>query len=105
MSVTKPHTTHPIGAAGADRAGETPRRVSGLHVLTDAREGRDALGVVAAAVAAGAPVVQVRVKGSTDRVLYDFAGSPGHLPEAPIRARSKTTVPGWGRAARPQVPG
>ena len=30
--------------------------------------------MVAAAVAAGAPVVQVRVKGSTDRVLYDFAG-------------------------------
>lgn len=51
------------------------RRVSGLHVLTDAREGRDALAVVAAAVAAGAPVVQVRVKGCTDRVLYEFARS------------------------------
>ena len=31
-----------------------------LHVVSDARDGRDALGVVAAAVAAGAPVVQVR---------------------------------------------
>ncbi|MBA2508887.1 MAG: thiamine phosphate synthase [Nocardioidaceae bacterium] len=44
-----------------------------LHVLTDARGGRDALAVVAAAVAAGAPVVQVRAKGCTDRVLYEFA--------------------------------
>jgi len=45
----------------------------GLHVLTDARGGRDALAVVAAAVAAGAPVVQVRAKDCTDRVLYEFA--------------------------------
>lgn len=44
-----------------------------LHVVTDARDGRDALGVVAAAVAAGAPVVQVRAKDCTDRVLYDFS--------------------------------
>lgn len=44
-----------------------------LHVLTDARGGRDALGVVEAVVAAGAPVVQVRAKDCTDRVLYDFA--------------------------------
>lgn len=51
------------------------RRTSGLHVLTDAREGRDALGVVAAAVTAGAPVIQVRVKGCTDRALYEFARS------------------------------
>lgn len=51
------------------------RRISGLHVLTDVREGRDALGVVAAAVAAGAPVVQVRVKGCTDLALYEFATS------------------------------
>ena len=47
--------------------------VGRLHVVSDARDGRDALGVVAAAVAAGAPVVQVRAKGCTDRVLYDFA--------------------------------
>jgi thiamine-phosphate pyrophosphorylase len=44
-----------------------------LHVITDVREGRDALEVVSAAVAAGAPVVQVRAKGCTDRALYDFA--------------------------------
>ena len=44
-----------------------------LHVLTDARGGRDALGVVSAAVAAGAPVVQVRAKDCTDTVLYEFA--------------------------------
>lgn len=47
--------------------------LGGLHVLTDARGGRDALRVAAAAVAAGAPVVQVRAKDCTDRVLYDFA--------------------------------
>lgn len=44
-----------------------------LHVLTDARGGRPALDAVTAAVAAGAPVVQVRAKGCTDRELYDFA--------------------------------
>ncbi len=44
-----------------------------LHVVSDAREGRDALGVVAAAIAAGAPVVQVRAKDCSDRVLHDFA--------------------------------
>jgi len=47
--------------------------VSGrLHVLTDAREGRAPLQVVAAALSAGAPVVQVRAKGCTDRELYDL---------------------------------
>jgi thiamine-phosphate pyrophosphorylase len=45
-----------------------------LHVLTDARGGPPALAAVAAAVAAGAPVVQVRAKDCTDRVLYEFAG-------------------------------
>lgn len=44
-----------------------------LHVITDVRAGRDALGVASAVVAAGAPVVQVRVKDCPDRVLYDFA--------------------------------
>ncbi|GAA4731584.1 thiamine phosphate synthase [Modestobacter marinus] len=44
-----------------------------LHVLTDADGGPRALAVVAAAVAAGAPVVQVRAKGCSDRVLHDFA--------------------------------
>ncbi|HEV7871776.1 MAG TPA: thiamine phosphate synthase [Modestobacter sp.] len=49
------------------------RRLGRLHVLTDADGGPRALDVVAAAVAAGAPVVQVRAKGCTDRVLHDFA--------------------------------
>ena len=44
-----------------------------LHVLTDARSGRAPLEVVAAALSAGAPAVQVRTKGVTDRELYDFA--------------------------------
>jgi thiamine-phosphate pyrophosphorylase len=44
-----------------------------LHVLTDARGGPAALDAVAAAVAAGAPVVQVRHKNCTDRALYEFA--------------------------------
>ncbi|WP_324277206.1 bifunctional hydroxymethylpyrimidine kinase/phosphomethylpyrimidine kinase [Blastococcus brunescens] len=35
---------------GPERAAEIRRRIGGLHVLTDAREGRDALGVVSAAV-------------------------------------------------------
>jgi thiamine-phosphate pyrophosphorylase len=45
-----------------------------LHVLTAARGGPQALAAVAAAVAAGAPVVQVRAKDCTDRMLYEFAG-------------------------------
>lgn len=45
-----------------------------LHVITDSRPGRDALAAVGAALAAGAPVVQVRVAGTTtDREAYDFA--------------------------------
>jgi thiamine-phosphate pyrophosphorylase len=47
--------------------------VTGLHVITDAFGGRHALHAVSAAVVAGAPVVQVRAKGCTDRALYDFA--------------------------------
>lgn len=47
--------------------------VGRLHVLTDARGGRPALDVAAAAVAAGAPVVQVRCKDCVDRALYEFA--------------------------------
>lgn len=43
-----------------------------LHVLTDARDGRDAMGVAARAIEAGAPVMQLRVKGCTDRELYDL---------------------------------
>lgn len=50
-------------------------RLGRLHVLTDARGGPGALAVVEQAVAAGAPVVQVRAKDCTDRVLYDFAAA------------------------------
>ena len=56
--------------------------LGGLHVLTDARDGRDALRVVAAAVGAGAPVVQVRAKDCTDRVLYEFAHRVAQLCSA-----------------------
>ncbi|MEX2659414.1 MAG: thiamine phosphate synthase [Acidimicrobiales bacterium] len=44
-----------------------------LHVITDTRTGRDPLLVVDAALAAGAPVVQVRGKDLTDRALYELA--------------------------------
>lgn len=44
-----------------------------LHVISDARHGGGAVGVVTAAIAAGAPVVQVRAQDCTDRVLDDFA--------------------------------
>lgn len=48
-------------------------RLTGLHVLTDARGGADQLRVVSAALGAGAHVVQVRVKGLPDRSVHDFA--------------------------------
>jgi len=45
-----------------------------LHLITDTRPGRDALRTIAAALAAGAPLVQVRVEdGTTDREAYEFA--------------------------------
>ncbi|WP_412541523.1 thiamine phosphate synthase [Longispora sp. K20-0274] len=45
-----------------------------LHVLTDARPGRDAVAVARAALAAGAPLFQVRVEdGVHDRDFLDFA--------------------------------
>lgn len=45
-----------------------------LHLITDTRPGRDALAVVAAALAVGVPVVQVRVADqTTDREAYEFA--------------------------------
>lgn len=50
-----------------------------LHVLTDTRDGRDALEVVRAALSAGAPVVQVRAKGGTDRDLHDLAARIARL--------------------------
>jgi thiamine-phosphate pyrophosphorylase len=43
-----------------------------LHVLTDARAGRDALQIAAEALRAGAPVVQLRIKGVPDRHLYEL---------------------------------
>jgi len=43
-----------------------------LHVLTDARAGRDALHTATLALEAGAPVVQLRVKGVSDRSLYEL---------------------------------
>jgi thiamine-phosphate pyrophosphorylase len=44
-----------------------------LHVITDARAGRPSLEVVRAALSAGAPVVQVRAKQTSDRALYELA--------------------------------
>jgi thiamine-phosphate pyrophosphorylase len=46
-----------------------------LHLITDARPGRDALTVVAAGLAAGADTVQVRLPdATTDREAYELAG-------------------------------
>ena len=50
-----------------------PSELGRLHVLTDTRAGRAPLAVVEAALSAGAPAVQVRTKGGTDRELYDLA--------------------------------
>jgi thiamine-phosphate pyrophosphorylase len=45
-----------------------------LHLITDARPGRDPVAVVGAALEAGARVVQVRVEdGATDREAYALA--------------------------------
>ena len=44
-----------------------------LHVITDHRPGRDPATVVPAALDGGADVIQVRVKGWTDRELLDLA--------------------------------
>ena len=48
---------------------ELPR----LHLITDTRDGRDCLPVVAAALTAGLRCVQVRDKTHTDRWLFDLA--------------------------------
>jgi thiamine-phosphate pyrophosphorylase len=48
--------------------------VGRLHLITDARPGHDALSVVAAALAAGADTIQVRVPDAmTDREAYELA--------------------------------
>lgn len=58
------------------------RPLGRLHVITDTRPGRDALAVVAAALAAGAPVIQVRVADATsDREAYEFAGRVKELTD------------------------
>jgi thiamine-phosphate pyrophosphorylase len=45
-----------------------------LHLITDARPGRDPLAVVGAALSVGTPVVQVRVADTaSDREAYDLA--------------------------------
>jgi len=44
-----------------------------LHVVTDTRPGREPLRTVAAALDAGAPVVQVRAKAWTDADVYELA--------------------------------
>ncbi|GAA1792467.1 thiamine phosphate synthase [Planosporangium flavigriseum] len=47
--------------------------VGRLHLITDARPGRDALTVVVAALAAGADTIQVRVPdATTDREAYEL---------------------------------
>jgi thiamine-phosphate pyrophosphorylase len=46
-----------------------------LHVLTGPNGGRDVLRTIEAALAAGAPGVQVRVKGATDRDHLAFASA------------------------------
>lgn len=65
------------------RAGRaTGDRLGRLHVLTDTRDGRDALAVVGAALSAGAPVVQVRSKDGTDRDLHDLAERVARMCDA-----------------------
>ena len=54
-------------------------RVKPLHVITDLRPGRRPLETVAAALAGGAPVIQIRGKALRDRELYDVAGRVAQL--------------------------
>ncbi|GIJ49884.1 thiamine-phosphate synthase [Virgisporangium aliadipatigenens] len=52
------------------------KHVGRLHLVTDARPGRDVLATVAAAVAGGVDTVQVRVEDDlTDRLAYELAES------------------------------
>jgi thiamine-phosphate pyrophosphorylase len=62
----------PAGDRARPSSGGVNVVIGRLHVLTDARAGRDALGTATLAVRAGAPVVQLRVKGCTDRELFDL---------------------------------
>jgi thiamine-phosphate pyrophosphorylase len=51
---------------------DAPPRIGRLHVLTDPEGPRPVLEVVAAALQAGAPVVQARVKSGSDRERYEL---------------------------------
>lgn len=52
------------------------KHVGRLHLVTDARPGRDVLGTVGAAIEGGVDTVQVRVEDElTDRLAYELAGS------------------------------
>jgi thiamine-phosphate pyrophosphorylase len=54
-------------------ATDTRRAVPRLHLITHVGGAGDVLGTVDAALAAGAPLVQVRAPGWTDRALFDLA--------------------------------
>jgi thiamine-phosphate pyrophosphorylase len=60
-----------------------------LHVVTDTRPGRDPLRTVAAALDAGAPVIQVRAKNLTDAELYELAS---RVTELSTRSGALTLV-------------
>ena len=77
MTASVPSPSRPTPSGSRDRA-----RSGRLHVLTDTRDGRDALPVVRAALSAGAPVVQVRAKDGTDRDLFDLAERVARLCDA-----------------------
>jgi thiamine-phosphate pyrophosphorylase len=65
--------TSSFGAARPSESSALSRPLGRLHVITDAAGGSAALDVVRAAVASGAPIVQVRTKGGTDLIRYEFA--------------------------------
>lgn len=66
---------------GPKTAAQTAPRnaLAGLHVVTGARGGAEQLHAVSCALDAGAGVVQVRVKGATDREVHDFAARVAEL--------------------------
>jgi thiamine-phosphate pyrophosphorylase len=63
----------PVAAHDSARPVRERPQLGRLHVLTDTRGGRNPVPVVAGALSAGAPVVQVRDKGLRDRELFDLA--------------------------------
>jgi|SRR5579859_4629549 len=61
----------------------SPKPLGRLHLVTDARPGRDPVAVVRAALSAGVPVVQVRVPDETcDRDAYALASTIAELCRA-----------------------